>query len=553
MADDSPTEDRLPDAPETGPESAAAELLRVDGAAREEYEDLADDLNGFIYDYPTGDPFPTIDWLAGCTESAARSGSAIVLPLLGLAASTPYAVWRSDSRRLIREIREALGAAADRLAPVACGHECPAYPAETGPDDLTNWIEQILDPEEYGAAAPETGEWAEEVRVWLCAANLRRLAAEHADFMDDALAEDGPVAAEGLGIHSPELKDLPDLHFHNQVYWKGRVVRRQGAFHADSLYWGLSKLAAGGFASDDPESDPRTELLWCARDLREHGGGSADSAAQVLLLSACHRTALSDETPERVLREELIEALSEAHRARADATCAHPGHPLAEAMGPLDRVATAVRSWRPDFTHKWLEVPPPVDAAAAEQALCPVFLRGEALSVLTALRADLARRAPLPSGPGGLDGRYLDAGGALRIDVLGRDVRFHRTSAAPEGTPAVWCARRLAGPSAPEQGTPEYAALVLSVAHAARHPLWYTEVPGAAEEFARALTPVAEAAPPLAPRFAALSRPQVASAIPFLRDDRASHPLIDRFNAEEWSDPALLAAFAHLALTEPAT
>ncbi|MFW5420515.1 hypothetical protein J0910_28275 [Nocardiopsis sp. CNT-189] len=551
MADYSPAEDRRSPAPEADPESTLAELLRIDGAAREEYEDLAEDLNGFIDDYPTGDPFLAIDWLAGCTESAARSGSAIVLPLLGLAASTPYAVWRSDSRRLIREVREALGAAADRLARAECRHECPVYPGETDPDDLTNRIEQILDPEEYEAADPETGEWAEEVRVWLCAENLRRLAAEHADFMDEALAEDGPVAAEGLGIHSPELKDLPDLHFHNRVYWKGRVVRRQGAFHTDSLYWGLSKLAAGGSASDDPETDPRTELLWCARDLREHGGGSADSAAQVLLLSACHRTALSDETPERVLREEVIEALSEAHRARADAVCTHPGHPLAEALGPLDRVATALRSWRPDFTHKWLEVPPPTGPAAAEQALCPVFLRGEALSVLAALRADLARRAPLPAGPDGLDARYLD-GGALRLDVLGRDVRFHRTAAAPEGTPAVWCARRLAGASAPEPGTPEYAGLVLAVAHAARHPLWYAEVPGAAEELARALAPIAEDAPPLDPRFTDLGRPRLASAIPFLRDGRASHPLIRRFNGKEWSDPALLAAFARLALAEAA-
>ncbi|GAA1092355.1 hypothetical protein GCM10009605_32330 [Nocardiopsis composta] len=97
-----------------------------------------------------------------------------------------------------------------------------------------------------------------------------------------------------------------------------------------------------------------------------------------------------------------------------------------------------MRSWRPDFTHEWLEVPPPVDGAAAEQApaLEPPFAelsRPQLASVIPLLRGG-RRSHPLISGfngkewsdpavPAGLDRLALNEA-AGRPPVSGPFVRF---------------------------------------------------------------------------------------------------------------------------------
>ncbi|OLT36262.1 hypothetical protein BJF79_06475 [Actinomadura sp. CNU-125] len=457
------------------------------------WEDEGDDIErkirsigGVVHDYPYDDPFQVIEGLAADAETAAKSIDEWdpSLPVLGLVATVPYLCFRSQSRRLVRDVRTSLEAVAAKLGEPPCPHGDAAHPfgSEYSSEDVLYAMEDLA--EEAGRSA--------EAELWSCPRNLSGLASKSVVLMDELLAEDGEIARAEEGIYSPELKDTPDVfldfthHHHNALftdYRRGRAIRPKWLLR--SLFEVVRREPP---FDDDPDNDHRGYLLWCARRLRARPDGP-ESAGLVLALSDAYTYSMSDDVLERAVRDELVEAFSEAHRVRRDATCAHAGeHP---ALDPEETLVAAAKLWDPDYTDAEVEARP-VSAETAEAVSCPARLRELAFRAADELRRDVAGRFG-PRADADLDALFLDEDGALRIDRVARDVRFHNAGPTPESSPAVWCARRLTAGAADDR---ERAALALSVVHAARHPHWYAGLPGAADVFAEALAAVVAAAPP---------------------------------------------------------
>ncbi|MBE1532513.1 hypothetical protein [Actinomadura algeriensis] len=451
--------------------------------------DVADeirDVGGIVNDYPSGDPFLCISVLAADAEDAVTAAADDPsLPVLGLVAIVPYLCWRSRDAALNGRVREALQTVAAALATPPCPHGDTAHPcdSEQASDDFLYAMEALagLDGEEPDDAGG----------LWACPKNLAALARQGVADMDETLAEDGPVALAAEGIYAPELQDVPDVFFAHVSGHLDALITGNERARAVRPKWIITQLfqmlRREPPWDDAPEDDHRGWLLWCARELSMRPDGPA-GAGLVLALSSAYTYAMSDEVPERAVRDELIEAFSEAHRVRRDAPCPHAGeHP---ALGPEERLVAAARLWDPAYTDAEVEARP-VTARTAEAAACPAHLRDIALRAANDLRRDVAERFG-PSAGADLDARYLDADGTLRADRLARDVRFHNAGPSLEASPAVWCARRvLAGTAEPR----ERAALVSALAHAVRHPHWYAGLPGAAAVLAEALIAVAAADP----------------------------------------------------------
>ncbi|MEV5828860.1 hypothetical protein AB0L25_25190 [Spirillospora sp. NPDC052242] len=526
-------------------------------------------LSGIVNDYPTGDPFLSISVLAGDAEEAAKSAAdhSPVLPVLGAAAIVPYLCWRSLDAALNDRVYASLKAAADALDPLPCPHGDAEHPcdSEQGPDALLYAMEEIA---ALAEDEPDDPEDAEDAELWACPKNLAELARDAAATMSVMLAEDGPVAQAGEGIYAPELRDEPDVFFDHASGHHDALITRNKRERAIRPKWLLVQLfqilRREPPWDDGPEDDHRGWLMWCARELSRRPDGPA-SAGLVLALSSVCDYAAEDAVRERVVRDELIEALSEAHRVRRGATCAHDGpHPD---LAPEERLVAAARLWDPEHTDKEVEARP-VSGATAEAAACPVHVRELALRHAADLRRDVAARFAPPAG----EDPFFDTDGKPKIARIARDVRFHLTAGTADATAAAVCARRLLdGVTDPR----ERAAFVLSVAHAVRYPHWYADVPGALDVLTEALGAVAAADPAecdhtdghSAEPLETYAPLQIAQLIPLVHDSFGGeltwrHPEQRPFvrpnrymdkegpGPDRWRCPVHLAALARLALAE---
>ncbi|OLT36263.1 hypothetical protein BJF79_06480 [Actinomadura sp. CNU-125] len=447
------------------------------------------DVSGIVSDYPLGEPLDDISVLTSDAVDAAKSAADHIptLPVLGLVAVVPYLCWRSTDAALNARVREALITVAADLGGLPCPHGDGEHPGDSGasPDFLLNAMEELAVTDEDEVDLDE-----DERERWNCPKNLAALADDGRWELERMLAEDGEVARAGEGVYSPELKDIPDVFF-GHVNGRHTILitknERERPIYPKWLIRPLFRVVRRQAPWERPEDDYRGLLLWTARELRARPDGPT-AAGLVLALSDAYTYAMSDDVPERAVRDELVEAFSEAHRVRRDATCAHAGeHP---ALDPEETLVAAAKLWVPDYTDEEVEARP-VSAETVEAVGCPAHLRDIALRAATELRRDVAGRFG-PSAGADLDARFLDEDGTLRADRVARDVRFHNAGPDPETSPAVWCARRvLAGVADPR----ERAALVLAVAHAAGHPHWYADLPGAVDVLAEALTAVTAADP----------------------------------------------------------
>lgn len=527
------------------------------------------DLSGIVSDYPGGDPFLSISVLAGDAAEAAREAAehSPVLPVLGLVATVPYLCWRSRDAALNDRVYASLKSVTEALDPLPCPHGDAKHPGDSSPepDALVYAMEEL-------SGIYDEPDDEEEAELWACPRNLAALARDASATMAWMLADDGPVAQAGEGVFAPELRDVPDLFFdhvsaHHTMLATARTEPGR-PIRAKWLVKLLIKVVRRQHPGDDrPEDDQRGLLLWTARELRSRPDGTT-GAGLLLALSSAYTYAMGDEVPERVVRDELIEAFSEAHRVRRDATCEHAGeHP---ALDPEETLVAAAKLWDPEYDDDAVEAKP-VSAGTVAAVACPAHVREVALRSAADLRRDVAERFG-PSAGVDLDTRFLDADGALRADRVARDVRFHNAGPDLETSPAVWCARRLLDGVADPR---ERAALVLSVAHAVRHPHWYADVPGAFDELTAALGAVAAADPGecehtdghTAVPLETYTPPQIAQLIPLVHDSFSGeltwrHPeerpflRPNRYMDEEgpgpdrWRCPGHLAALARLALAE---
>ncbi|QFG23017.1 hypothetical protein [Actinomadura sp. WMMB 499] len=447
------------------------------------------DVSGVVNGYPHDDPFLIISVLAADAREAAKTAAdhAPSLPVLGLAAIVPYLCWYSRDPALNERVRASLDEVSDVLAELPCPHADEGeHPGDSvqEPDALVHMMWELAD---LDGDEPDD----ERAELWACPGNLSSVAVGGIVTMEMLLAPDGPVAGNGEGVYAPGLQDIPDVFFdHVNDHHTILITKyeRERPIYPQWLVSPLFKVVRREQPLwDRPEDDPRGLLLWIARELRARPDGPT-GAGLLLALSSAYTSAMGDEVPERAVRDELVEAFSEAHRVRRDATCAHAGeHP---ALDPEETLVAAAKLWDPDYTDAEVESRP-VTAGTAEAVACPAHVRDIALRAATDLRRDVAGRFG-PSAGADLDARFRAEDGTLRADRVARDVRFHNAGPDLEASPAVWCARRvLAGAADPR----EHAALVMSVVHAARHPHWYADLPGAVAVLAEALTAVVAADP----------------------------------------------------------